>query len=345
MDNKLEEQTNRIYEERIDSLSITEPACLLCGSKSLQTLFEARSQRHSGPTLYEYISCETCRLAFLSPLPSNAELNSSYVEDYASIEKQGGGVSEVFSRLLAKLRTRAIGKMQRGNGRLLDIGCGKAFDIVELKKKGWDAYGVEITPCVLEIARSKLGQDKIFDKKLSECNLEENYFDVITMWHVFEHVDDPRSLLGEVYSLLQPGGMVVIESPNLNWFLCRLFKDTYASLFVPQHILYWSEDSLKKALKHFELLKVEYPVVNSIVGFSNGLSSMFGLFLGKRFERISILRNVSKKFSSSFNSSYMRVFTFLLLLPLSILIALLGAMSGKGESIRVFAKKDLSNEF
>ncbi|MDF1593537.1 MAG: class I SAM-dependent methyltransferase [Desulfobacterales bacterium] len=98
-------------------------------------------------------------------------------------------------------------------GHLLDVRCGEGSFLAVVQKEGWRVSGTEFSMFAAKQAADLLNID-IFCGKLSNAGFHENSFDVVTMWHVLEHVDDPKKYLEEIHRILKPNGLFVFAVPD-----------------------------------------------------------------------------------------------------------------------------------
>lgn len=134
------------------------------------------------------------------------------------------------------------------NGRVLDVGCGSGNLLVNLKNLGWEVYGIDPSPIAVNVARSR-GLDNIYQGELNELKLNENFFDVIILFHVFEHIPNPETVLLEIKRILKPGGRLIIGVPNFGSFASRIMGKYWAGLSFPLHFFHYQKQSLSNLLK------------------------------------------------------------------------------------------------
>jgi 2-polyprenyl-3-methyl-5-hydroxy-6-metoxy-1,4-benzoquinol methylase len=144
------------------------------------------------------------------------------------------------------------------SGRLLDVGCALGFFLDEAKKD-FDTYGVEISKFAAEYASEKLGL-QVSNKKFLDVEFEDEFFDCITMWDVIEHLPDPILNLKKAYKLLKSEGLLVLSTGNIDSFMSKLMGKHWHLLLPPQHIYYFSQDTIKKLLKKtgFKVIAIKY---------------------------------------------------------------------------------------
>ncbi|PRX51583.1 class I SAM-dependent methyltransferase [Salegentibacter salegens] len=159
--------------------------------------------------------------------------------------------------LLQKLKW--IHKVSKGNN-LLDIGAGTGDFLLAANRKKWNVEGIEPNAQARKLAAEKgieLQQELSYFKDAS--------FDVITMWHVLEHVPDLDFQLKELYRLLKPNGVAVIAVPNFKSFDAEYYKEFWAAYDVPRHLWHFSQTGINELFKrhNFEKLKTKPLVFDS----------------------------------------------------------------------------------
>ena len=102
------------------------------------------------------------------------------------------------------------------SGTLLDIGCGTGYTLMELKKRGWKTYGIEIEKKMVEKAKS-LGLDQVKEGDAVKLPWSQNKFDAVLMLDVLEHVREEEKALAEAYRVLKQGGILILNCPAYNW--------------------------------------------------------------------------------------------------------------------------------
>jgi 2-polyprenyl-3-methyl-5-hydroxy-6-metoxy-1,4-benzoquinol methylase len=269
-------------------------------------------QDHSvSKELFDLLLDEELQLLKTHPQPSLEQLPSYYEsEDYIS---HTDSKRTLFEKLYHFVKTNAlkskvtlISKENPLKGNLLDIGAGTGDFLKHAKKSGWNCIGIEPNEKAKNIAVSK-GVN--FINILEE--LDNNSFDVITMWHVLEHVPDLENQIKTLKRLLKPNGTIFIAVPNYNSFDAKHYKSFWAAYDVPRHLWHFSKSSIQKLvakenLKLYEvkpmwfdsfyvcLLSEKYKTgkMNFIKGFFYGfLSNCSGIVKKEFSSHIYIIKN------------------------------------------------------
>ena len=145
----------------------------------------------------------------------------------------------------AKFRYRIdeIEKLTRAKGKILDVGCSFGFFLDVARARGWEVEGVEIGDYAAAQARDELGlQVRVGD--VLDLELPENHYDVITLWNVIEHVDDPIANCTRFHSALRKGGLFVFTTPNVDCYLRKLQGMRWRAFVPPIHLMNFGPRSI-----------------------------------------------------------------------------------------------------
>lgn len=187
------------------------------------------------------------------PTPSSLELNGYYdSEDYIS---HTDGSRNVFEKTYQLLKTFALkGKLkltyrcQAAKGSVLDFGCGTGDFLSLMQSNNWKSYGYEINDRARGLAKAK-GLHIIED--LNE--VEDCFFDVITLWHVFEHLSDPDESILSFKRILKPNGTLIIAVPNFRSYDAQYYGKYWAAFDVPRHLWHFSRKSFEIIAKNHNM--------------------------------------------------------------------------------------------
>jgi 2-polyprenyl-3-methyl-5-hydroxy-6-metoxy-1,4-benzoquinol methylase len=128
-------------------------------------------------------------------------------------------------------------------GRLLDVGSGSGALLDRMRALGWEVEGVDVDASAVENARRKGLNVHLGD--LEGCKFPDGSFDVVTLSHVIEHVEDPQRLLRECHRILKPSGRLVLVTPNAQSWGHRVFRDRWRGLEVPRHLFVFTVSTLR----------------------------------------------------------------------------------------------------
>ena len=206
---------------------------------------------------FELLHDEELDMLITHPQPSLEKLPSYYESvDYIS---HTDGNKSLFEKMYQFVKTIALKNKlklinsQSPKGRILDIGAGVGDFLTVAKNDGWETIGIEPSDKAKAIAKNK---GVSFVESLSE--LESNSFDVITMWHVLEHVPDLENQIKELKRLIKPTGTVIIAVPNFKSYDAEYYGKFWAAYDIPIHLWHFSKTAIKKlfAKEDLELKEV-----------------------------------------------------------------------------------------
>jgi len=209
--------------------------CLSCGGKA----FSVWGRQGA----YEVLQCLGCGLGVTSPAPSPAQLSELNRNAYGGAER---GV--VYASKQAELEKRYSAQLSRIKlfkpaGALLDVGCNIGMFMKTARDMGFAVTGVEMNGSCAAYGKEHFGLD-IRPASLEGAAFPAGTFEVVTMFDVLEHVPDPGAFLSEAGRVLRPGGLLVVQSPNLDSFMAGLMKENWNWLTPPDHLYHFTPGAL-----------------------------------------------------------------------------------------------------
>ena len=202
------------------------------------------------------------------PQPSKDDLPSYYEsEDYISHTDSKRNLTE---NLYQKVKNHSlnrklklVNRIQGSTGSLLDIGCGTGDFLNTCKEGGWQVCGIEPNGKARSLAAQKLGKKDGLYSSLDELTQSQSQrFDIISLWHVLEHVPDLMTYIAEIKGLLNPNGVIVIAVPNYKSYDANYYGSDWAAFDVPRHLWHFSRDSIQSIFSKFDLKVIkELPLV------------------------------------------------------------------------------------
>jgi 2-polyprenyl-3-methyl-5-hydroxy-6-metoxy-1,4-benzoquinol methylase len=229
-------------------MTVKPPNCLICDSKEYTPFLEVPN-RFDIIENFMLVQCSACGFVYLWPRPEEMK---KYYEDAGYQPHQGK--AETFTDRLYRwvrvwnlnIKRRLIEKYHK-NGRLLDYGCGTGAFLSHMKSAGWNVLGVEPS----EKARS-LGV-------LNGLNIQSDIgrisgsFDVITLWHVLEHIENAHEVIGHLSRKLTPNGILVIAVPNRDSIDAKIYKSCWVAYDAPRHLYHFRPRDMVRFLETHRL--------------------------------------------------------------------------------------------
>ena len=143
------------------------------------------------------------------------------------------------------------------NGRLLDYGTGTGYFAKAMHNAGWNVTAIEKSKNARELAMRELELEVFPEEQLKE--IETKSLDVVTMWHVMEHIQDLDQMWKELYRILDETGIAVIAVPNKSSYDARMYKENWAAYDVPRHLWHFTPSTIMKwGEKHGFILERQY---------------------------------------------------------------------------------------
>jgi len=240
---------------------ITHSNCPLCQSRNISPWFRSTDFMLSKED-FELWKCRDCGFAFTQNIPSVEEIGRYYQgQEYIShSDTRKGLMNRLYHAgrtFMLRKKHRMVEKVTQGK-KLLDIGTGTGYFPGYMKTKGFDAIGVEVDPKARAFAEKEFGL-KVFPPEDFIARKLVGKFEVITLWHVMEHLHDFNLYLERMKEYLAPGGTLVIALPNCESLDARFYKKYWAGYDVPRHLWHFTPSTLKiLAGKHsFEIMKMK----------------------------------------------------------------------------------------
>lgn len=227
--------------------------CPLCKSGLFLNHKEVKDHSVSGETFF-LCQCSNCKLIFTNPRPPIGIIEQYYEsEEYISHQNKSNNLTNKIYKLVRQITIRnkvaLINMLYPKKGKLLDIGCGTGYFIEAAKKSQWAVRGIEPN----RTAR-KLAQDKNLkvSKSLKDINDNKKY-DVITLFHVLEHIHNLRKSVKKIIEILDENGSLIVAVPNYNSHDSKIYGSNWAALDVPRHLYHFNKISMQKFADEFNL--------------------------------------------------------------------------------------------
>lgn len=253
-------------------------ACYNCSSRSYEQVTQGVDHEYKNTTddVFNVVKCSQCGLFYLNPRPDLSELSTIYPPDYYAYHLQKEAKkAENTSSLLYRARRHvyvnrleeALGQCARATGnndvlKVLDIGCadGRALNWYrQVPNFKVQTFGVDFDRVAVDQARQ--AGHEVFEGTFENAAMPESFFDMAVATHVIEHVADPQAFAKKAFDVLKPGGVFLVETPNIDCADAKWFKTRHwGGYHFPRHWVFFDERSLRKLGESvgFEVKQITY---------------------------------------------------------------------------------------
>ncbi len=227
-------------------------SCPVCDHPHFSKQLTVKDYTVSGET-FDLVDCTACGFRFTQNPPSQEKIGSYYQsESYISHTDSNKGffnnIYQLIRRQAVQSKRKLIGHFsQRKTGELLDYGCGTGAFLMEMKSAGWLVKGMEPDPGARSRAEALTGS-KILEPDMLHA-LDSESVDVVTMWHVLEHVHELHQTLSQVNRVLKENGLLVVAVPNHLSHDAMHYAEHWAAYDVPRHLYHFSPASIAHLMK------------------------------------------------------------------------------------------------
>lgn len=232
-------------------------SCIVCGESKSSKFYESVQNRLNIEESFKIAECENCGFKFLNPRP-----NINSIEKYYDVEKyHPHKISEesLVDKIYLKVRNinistkkKLLNKLSPQDKTLLDIGCGTGEFLEAMRNDSWTVTGIETA----KEARDMANRDGI--KVYDNLNNIGQQFNIITMWHVLEHIHDVPKLMDNLNRLLTENGYLIIAVPNIDSTDAKFYKENWIALDTPRHLYHFTPKDISALFnKHnFEVKQI-----------------------------------------------------------------------------------------
>jgi SAM-dependent methyltransferase len=222
--------------------------CVWCNSLSAERVLERRDRL--GEHMFDYFRCCQCGLIRLYPGVSLAEKDAYYPPTYEAYrEQRGHWLARLGQRWYWSRRVHAVHRFRPPPGNVLDVGCATGGYLVMMQARGWQVSGIEPNLEAAARARQRLGPQAVCRKHLEEAQYPADTFDLITLWDVLDHVQNPLEALRKVKIWLRSEGLLVVGVPDPGSWDARVFGDAWLGWDAPRHLYVFPERTLLAILE------------------------------------------------------------------------------------------------
>ena len=293
---------------------------------------------------FSIMECSECGNG-MTDISTGISPEDAYYSDYYYGEnnQKFNPLLESIIRWFRKQRANTLISHFKQSGNILDIGCGRAHMLYAFKNSGWNCIGTELSNASSQFARNNYDIDVQLTKDIDTLSLPKESQDLVTMFHVFEHVENPANTLNQIHTVLKPNGILVIEVPNFDSWQSRWWNDKWHHLDPPRHLFHFSKKGLIKTLDqngfsvvNLSTWSLEFGPFGMVQSMLNAISFeynfLFKLLKGK-------WRNKDRNLLHFTIDTIIHVLLFLPALYFSLMAEIISVVSHKGGVINLVAQK------
>ncbi|MFH1478202.1 MAG: class I SAM-dependent methyltransferase [Candidatus Omnitrophota bacterium] len=298
-------------------------ACIICNSGNNKVYRELKS--------YSILRCSECGLFFMDPIPDKDNAKDHYKN--MDPEYQWKYKEQVLKR---GKKILSIIKRFGKSGYLLDAGCGYGVFLDLASRAGWKVSGVELSEPASSFAKEHYGLD-VISADIRKAEFPDKTFDIITMQHILEHMDDPIYVLKLIRRFLKDDGFLVIVVPNVSSLMGMCGSINWLCLAEDTHLFHYNKHTLKKLLAKSGFSVVKVKTFQWDIG--RVLWAFKILFFNPREKELINVATIEGNCKNT-KYSFLKTVIIKVLEPLNYFISNFGL----GEEILVAAKKDVTND-
>ena len=243
---------------------------------------------------FSIVSCKNCGFKFTNPRPADADLGKYYKSDnYISHSNTKKGIVNYLYQVVRKHtleKKLSLVNSLGSKGKILDVGCGTGEFLSICKRGGWETLGIEPDQDAKALGIKNYGLSVLQETALK--TLPESSFDIISMWHVLEHVPNLNERLRDLKKILKPGGSIIVAVPNCSSKDALRYKQFWGAYDAPRHLWHFTPKDIQAIFSeqgmrvdrilpmkfdsfYISLLSEKYKTGNANLfsGFLSGLSS------------------------------------------------------------------------
>jgi SAM-dependent methyltransferase len=235
--------------------ALEKPTCPFCQGEHAHTIFEGGDDwvpdGSARMLRFSVVRCDACRAHYTTPRFREAEKHLAFAGSYPFYQRARQNISapteedmQAFAR-----RVNMVERFCPQPGNILDLGMGDGVFLAAMRRRGWQATGIDSEPDVVAYARRQLGLASCMVADAERDRLPEGPYDVVTMWGMLQLSYRPQLLLEKIRTTLTPDGIIAIGVSNIGSAGARLFRSHWRGLGLPRHLIHFDPASLRRLVE------------------------------------------------------------------------------------------------
>jgi len=232
--------------------------CKICNSEDVKHMFFSKNTHgkniQSGEEKFDLYECNKCKCIFISKLKVDSEYYKKYYNLGYYGNKKDKSISNFLEKLLFSYSMKRKEKMildffknKTKKLKILDIGCGAGNFLEKLDNKHFDKYGLEINQEGYKLCKNK--GVKVINKEINKFDFKQEKFDVVTIWCVLEHINNPIETLKKIKEILTNNGILIFQIPNTGSMGFKFGRQNWFHLDSPRHLVIYNKSSINELCK------------------------------------------------------------------------------------------------
>ena len=266
--------------------TITHKACPLCNGSHISERFQCKDHFATGE-MFGIYECPDCGFVFTQGYPDEKEIGRYYEsQTYISHSNTKKGIINKIYHLVRSIMLRKKAHMVERltllkNGKILDYGAGTGYFANAMRERGWEVTAIEKSPQARDMALKEFNLEMFSEEHLS--SIKDKEFDVVTLWHVMEHIQDLGRFWDELYRIIDDTGIAIIAVPNCKSYDAQVYGEHWAAYDVPRHLWHFTPSTMMQwGDKHGFIMERHYTM--PFDGFY--ISMLSEQYKGSRMQKI-----------------------------------------------------------
>jgi SAM-dependent methyltransferase len=316
------------------------PKCTFCSSSNYRKAYPVTDIFGNTRDLHV---CDDCNTRYLWPKPGEEDLKQAYDDSYYGTAETKFKWKAVENTIeyFRKQRARKMKRLLQTGAKVLDIGCGNGRYLMHLAGMGdYELHGTELAGGSAQRA-SAIKDIKLFIGRFEQAAYPDKYFDSISLYHVFEHLEEPVSALDEISRIIKEDGVLVLSFPNIRSFQSRLLKSAWLHLDPPRHLFFPDHKRFADMMQErgYTLIgKKFFSSEQNPVGMVQGLLNKMCKRRDVLFERMKGNKAYAREYGK-LNIMLQKMF-FLCAMPVCMFSDIFDSAFGAGATVEMSFRKD-----